>query len=162
VFDGLDDLHSRIDDDALDVFPEDVLILRGVGTRGAPGIPEVGHIPIPAKLARAGVTDMIRVTDARMSGTATGTVILHVTPESAVGGPLSLVRDGDEIEVDLIEGRIDLLVPSEVLAVRGTAASPATPQRGYAWLYDTHVLQPDRGCDFDFLTARGIASGAPA
>jgi dihydroxy-acid dehydratase len=155
VFDGVADVNARIDDEELEVTADDVLILRGVGTRGAPGIPEVGHIPIPAKLAREGVHDMIRVTDARMSGTATGTVILHVSPESAVGGPLSLVRDGDEIEIDLRAGTIDLLVPAEELAARVPAAPPPPPPRGYAWLYDAHVLQPDRGCDFDFLTARG-------
>jgi 3-hydroxyisobutyrate dehydrogenase-like beta-hydroxyacid dehydrogenase len=104
VFNGVADVNARIDSDDLDVSAESVLVLRGVGTRGAPGIPEVGHIPIPAKLARAGVTDMVRVTDARMSGTATGTIVLHVTPESAEGGPLALVRDGDEIELDLDAG----------------------------------------------------------
>jgi dihydroxy-acid dehydratase len=156
VFEGVADLNARIDDDLLDVDADSVLVLRGVGTRGAPGIPEVGHIPIPARLACAGVTDMVRVTDARMSGTATGTVILHVTPESAVGGPLSLVRDGDLIEVDIARGTIDLLVPEAELAMRTPTEAPEAPRRGYGWLYDRHVLQPDQGCDFDFLRASGV------
>ncbi len=159
VFDGVSDLNSRIDDDQLDVTADSVLILRGVGARGAPGIPEVGHVPIPAKLARDGVTDMVRVTDARMSGTATGTVVLHVTPESAVGGPLGLVRDGDLIELDVETGSLELLVDTAELAGRVPVAAPAAPTRGYAALYDRHVLQPDEGCDFDFLRASGAARG---
>ncbi|MFC5500856.1 dihydroxy-acid dehydratase [Lysinimonas soli] len=153
VFDGVADLNRRIDDEGLDVDADSVLVLRGVGTRGAPGIPEVGHIPIPARLARAGVVDMLRVTDARMSGTATGTVVLHVTPEAAVGGPLALVRDGDIIEVDIEHGTIELLVPEVELAERDPGAPPDAPRRGYGLLYDRHVLQPDQGCDFDFLRA---------
>lgn len=153
VFEGVADLNRRIDDDQLEVDANSVLVLRGVGTRGAPGIPEVGHIPIPARLAREGVVDMLRVTDARMSGTATGTVVLHVTPESAVGGPLSLVRDGDVIELDIAEGTISLLVPEAELAQRSRARPVEGPRRGYGWLYNNHVLQPDQGCDFDFLRA---------
>ena len=153
VFEGVADLNARIDDENLDVDADSVLVLRGVGTLGAPGIPEVGHLPIPARLARAGVTDMVRVTDARMSGTATGTVILHVTPESAAGGPLAYVRDGDLIEVDVVAGTLDLLVDAAELAAREpVVARPAAP-RGYRRLYAEHVLQPDRGCDFDFLRA---------
>jgi dihydroxy-acid dehydratase len=153
VFEGVADLNARIDDESLDVDADSVLVLRGVGTLGAPGIPEVGHLPIPAKLARAGVTDMVRVTDARMSGTATGTVILHVTPESAAGGPLAYVRDGDLIEVDVASGTLDLLVdPAELAAREPVIANPPAP-RGYRRLYAEHVLQPDRGCDFDFLRA---------
>ena len=151
VFDGVDDLNARIDDDELPVDENTVLILRGVGIQGGPGMPEVGHIPIPAKLARAGVTDMMRLTDARMSGTATGTVIVHVTPESAVGGPIGLVRDGDIVEVDVAAGKIDLLVDPEELLRRGTVELPPAPSRGYGWLHAQHALQPDLGCDFDFL-----------
>lgn len=160
IFDGVADLNDRIDSDDLDVTPDDVLVLRGVGTRGAPGIPEIGHIPIPAKLARLGVTDMMRVTDARMSGTATGTVILHVAPESAVGGPLALLRDGDEIDVDFESGRLDVLVPAEVLTSRTPTVPGTTASRGYQWLFHEHVTQPDQGCDFDFLTARGVQEKA--
>lgn len=153
VFDGVSDLNARIDGDELDVDADTVLVLRGVGAIGAPGIPEVGHIPIPSRLARAGVTDMVRVTDARMSGTATGTVVLHITPESAVGGPLALVQDGDEIEFDAEAGILNLLVAPDILASRVPAPARERAARGYGWLYDTHVLQPDQGCDFDFLRA---------
>ncbi|CAN5223929.1 IlvD/Edd family dehydratase [soil metagenome] len=160
VFDGVADLNSRIDSEDLDVDANTVLVLRGVGARGAPGIPEVGHIPIPAKLARDGITDMVRITDARMSGTATGTVVLHVTPESAVGGPLASVRDGDEIEFDVELGTLDLLVEPSELASRPAAPERARPGRGYGRLYDIHVLQPDQGCDFDFLRAETAGIGA--
>jgi dihydroxy-acid dehydratase len=171
VFDGVADVNARIDDPALEADASSILILRGVGVRGAMGMPEVGHIPIPAKLARAGVSDMMRITDARMSGTATGTVIVHVTPEAAVGGPLAFVRDGDLIEVDVDAGRVDLLVEPDVLAARRAAVTEAPgseaagrfaadrPTRGFAWLHDQHVLQPDQGCDFDFLRA-DFAGGA--
>ena len=151
VFDGVADLNARIDSDDLDVDANTVMILRGVGVRGGPGMPEVGHIPIPKKLALAGVTDMMRLTDARMSGTATGTVIVHVTPESAAGGPLGLVRDGDVIDIDVTAGRIDLLVDDAELASRSPSQQASTPARGYGWLSAQHVLQPDGGCDFDFL-----------
>jgi dihydroxy-acid dehydratase len=159
VFDGIADLNARIDDESLEVDQDTVLILRGVGVQGAPGMPEVGHIPIPAKLARVGVTDMMRLTDARMSGTATGSVIVHVTPESAVGGPIGLVRDGDLIDVDVVQGRIDLLVDPSELAHRQGVESPSMPRRGYDWLYAHHAMQPDSGCDFDFL--RHAFSGRP-
>lgn len=151
VFDGVADLNARIDSDDLVVDANTVMILRGVGMRGGPGMPEVGHIPIPARLARAGVTDMMRITDARMSGTATGTVIVHVTPESAIGGPLSLVQDGDLIDIDVMAGRIDLLVDPADLSRRTPSVAAETPARGYGWLSAQHVLQPDRGGDFDFL-----------
>jgi dihydroxy-acid dehydratase len=151
VFDGVADLNERIDDDALDVDASSVLILRGVGVLGAPGMPEVGHIPIPKKLVRQGVRDMMRLTDARMSGTATGTVIVHISPEAAAGGPIGLVRDGDLIEVDVAGGRIDLLVDPAVLATRTAASVTPSPTRGYGWLYRQHALQPADGCDFDFL-----------
>ena len=151
VFDGLDDLAARLDDPALPVTPETVLVLRGTGPIGA-GMPEAGSIPIPAKLARAGVKDMVRISDARMRGTAYGTVILHVSPESAAGGPLALVRDGDRIRLDTAGRRLDLLVDDAELARRRAAFQPPpVPGRGYAHLHATHVLQADRGCDLDFL-----------
>ncbi|OPX13290.1 dihydroxy-acid dehydratase [Mycobacterium sp. AT1] len=162
VFDGVDDLNNRIDDESLDVDEDCALVLRGVGVIGAPGMPEVGHIPIPAKLARKGVTDMLRITDARMSGTATGCVVLHVTPESAIGGPLAYVRDGDVIELDIPQQSINLLVDD--FASRHLPSGTASPPtgRGYGWLFATHTLQPDRGCDFDFLRKDfvGSADGA--
>jgi len=151
VFEGLDDLAARLDDEALPVTPETVLVLRGTGPIGA-GMPEAGSIPIPAKLARAGVKDMVRISDARMSGTAYGTVILHVSPESAAGGPLALVRDGDRIRLDTAGRRLDLLVDGAELERRRAAyRPPPVPGRGYAHLHATHVLQADRGCDLDFL-----------
>jgi dihydroxy-acid dehydratase len=154
VFEGLADLAARIDDPGLPVTPEHVLVLRGVGPVGGPGMPEAGSIPIPAKLARAGVKDMVRVSDARMSGTAYGTVILHTAPESAIGGPLALVRDGDRIRLDFAARRLDLLVDDAELARRrATFRPPSPPARGYARLFAEHVLQADRGCDFDFLVA---------
>jgi dihydroxy-acid dehydratase len=153
VFDGLDDLAARIDDPALPVTPAHVLVLRGAGPIAA-GMPEAGSIPIPAKLARAGVTDMVRISDARMSGTAYGTVVLHVAPESAAGGPLALVENGDRIRLDTAARRLDLLVDSaELDRRRARLLPPALPARGYARLHARHVLQADRGCDFDFLAA---------
>jgi dihydroxy-acid dehydratase len=151
VFEGLDDLAERLDDPSLVVTPDHVLVLRGAGPVGA-GMPEAGSVPIPAKLARAGVADMVRISDARMSGTAYGTVILHVAPESAAGGPLALVEDGDRIRLDTANRRLDLLVDDQELARRrATWQPPPRPDRGYARLHAEHVLQADRGCDFDFL-----------
>ena len=153
VFDGIEDLLARFDDPELPVSADSVLVLRGVGPRGAPGMPEWGMLPIPSRLLRAGVTDMVRISDARMSGTAYGTVVLHAAPEAAVGGPLALVRDGDPIVLDVDAGLIALDVPDDVLAARSPApvAPAATGRRGYTQLYQRHVLQADQGCDFDFL-----------
>lgn len=152
VFDGVGDLRARIDDPGLAVDADSVLVLRGTGPVGGPGMPEVGHLPIPVKLRRRGVTDMVRVSDARMSGTASGTVVLHVAPEAAAGGPLGLVRDGDLIELDTDHNRIDLLVPPDELARRADRPAPAPVEaRGYERLYRRHVQQADLGCDFDFL-----------
>lgn len=153
VFDGLEDLRARIDDPDLPVDPSSVLILRGVGPLGGPGMPEVGHLPIPAKLLERGIRDMVRVSDARMSGTAEGTVVLHVAPESAAGGPLALVRDGDEILLDADEGRLELLVDPAELALRTPPPARTVAARGFERLYADHVTQADRGCDFDFLQA---------
>jgi dihydroxy-acid dehydratase len=155
VFDSLEDLAKRIDDPALDVHPDDALVMKNAGPKAA-GMPEAGYLPIPQKLARAGVTDMLRISDARMSGTAYGTIVLHVTPEAADGGPLALVRTGDRIRVSVKERRLDLLVDdSELARRRAAAAGPPipSPARGYRKLYLDHVLQADLGCDFDFLRA---------
>jgi dihydroxy-acid dehydratase len=160
VFDGHDDLETRIDDPALDVRPDDVLVLRGAGPLGAPGMPEWGVLPIPQKLLKAGVRDMVRISDARISGTASGTVVVHVAPESAAGGPLAAVQTGDTIELDVPARKLDLLVPPEEIA-RRLAALASGPQRrsspadrrGYRWLVAQHMLQADQGCDFDFLRA---------
>jgi dihydroxy-acid dehydratase len=152
VFDGLEDLVARLDDPALMVTPEHVLVLRGVGPIGGPGMPEAGSLPIPRKLARTGITDMVRISDARMSGTAYGTVLLHVAPEAVVGGPLALVCDGDRIRLDFAARRLDLLVPDDELARRRASLQPRTlPERGYARLFAQHVQQASLGCDFDFL-----------
>lgn len=155
VFASLEDLARRVDDPDLDVAPEDVLVLQNAGPKGAPGMPEAGYLPIPRKLAARGVKDMVRISDARMSGTASGTIVLHVTPESAAGGPLGVVRTGDLVELDAEGGRIDLLVPPEALAARRAEAPPppvhAGAERGYRKLFLDSVLGADRGCDFDFL-----------
>jgi len=151
VFTGLEDLAARIDDPNLDVTPDDVLVLQNAGPIGA-GMPEAGYLPIPAKLARAGVKDMVRISDARMSGTAFGTVVLHVSPECAIGGPLGLVRSGDRIRVSVKERRLDVLVPDRALEDRRSQIQrPPLPPRGYARLYAQSVLGAELGCDFDFL-----------
>ena len=153
VFTDLADLSRRIDDPELDVTPDDVLVLQNAGSIGA-GMPEAGYVPIPAKLARAGVKDMVRVSDARMSGTAFGTVVLHVSPECAIGGPLGLVRNGDRIQLSVSQRRIDVLVPDDELAARRVSVEARpVPARGYARLYAQSVLGPELGCDFDFLRA---------
>jgi dihydroxy-acid dehydratase len=158
VFDSVQDMAERIDDPALDVKADDVLVLRNAGPVGAPGMPEAGYLPIPKKLAQQGVKDMVRISDARMSGTAFGTIVLHMTPESAVGGPLALVRSGDVISLDVPGRRIELLVDDAELAKRRAALGNAVssgaapvPDRGYAALFHRSVLQADEGCDFDFL-----------
>ena len=153
VFDGLADLAARLDRDDLDVSADDVLVLRNAGPKGAPGMPEAGYIPIPKKLLRAGVTDMVRISDARMSGTAFGTIVLHISPEAAEGGPLALVRTGDMITLDTAGRRIDMDVTEAELATRRAALPPAPTgqgRRGYAKLYYDTVTQAERGCDFDF------------
>ena len=153
VFEGVADLNARIDDPDLEVTADSVLVLRGMGAVGAPGMPEVGHIPIPAKLARAGVRDLLRLSDARMSGTSTGTVVLHITPEAAAGGPLGMLRTGDDVELDIDAGTIRHFLSPEQLAAREPYRVPDAPTRGYGWLHRQHVLQADAGCDFDFLRA---------
>jgi len=159
VFDSVEDMTLRVDDPALDVTADDVLVLRNAGPKGAPGMPEAGYLPIPMKLARAGVKDMVRISDARMSGTAFGTIVLHITPESAVGGPLALVRNGDMIRLDVAKRSIDLLVDAAELEKRRAALRlPMTPEwakRGYAHLFNETILQADEGCDFDFMRGTG-------
>jgi dihydroxy-acid dehydratase len=150
VFSSLEDLAARIDDPALEVSPEDFLVLQNAGPTSSSAMPEAGYLPIPAKLARAGVKDMVRISDARMSGTAYGTVVLHVTPDAASGGPLAKLRSGDPIRLSVKERRLDLLVDAAELA-RRPAPTPTVPERGYARLYREQILQADYGCDFDFL-----------
>ncbi|WP_038363506.1 IlvD/Edd family dehydratase [Bosea sp. UNC402CLCol] len=152
VFASLEDLAARIDDPDLDVEPDDVLVLQNAGPRSSAAMPEAGYLPIPRKLAARGVKDMVRISDARMSGTAYGAIVLHVAPEAAVGGPLALVRNGDRIRLSVSERRLDLLVDEAELAARRAARPPAgeVERRGYDKLYDSHVLQADEGVDFDF------------
>jgi dihydroxy-acid dehydratase len=164
VFDGLEDFRARVHDPDLAVTPDSVLVLRGVGPLGGPGMPEV-ILSIPDKLYRTGVRDMVRVTDGRMSGTAGGTVILHVAPEAAAGGTLGLIQDGDLIELDVERGRLDLLIDEGELELRrskstSTKALRSVPGRGYRRLFAEHVTQADRGCDFDFLSAELVAAPA--
>ena len=153
VFDGLEDLANRIDSEELDVYKEDILVLRYIGPKGAPGMPEAGLIPIPKKLARQGVKDMVRISDGRMSGTASGTIILHVCPEAADGGPLALVQTGDKISLDVNSRSLHLHVEDSELASRRETLdlSRFIAKRGYHKLYMEHVLQADEGVDFDFL-----------
>jgi dihydroxy-acid dehydratase len=156
VFDSLADLEKRIDDPALNVTPQSVMVLRNAGPIGAPGMPEAGALPIPKKLGSKGVTDMVRISDARMSGTAFGTVVLHVSPEAAAGGPLALVRDGDVIRLDAPARRLDLKVDDAELARRRAQWKPLEkPKRGYQRLYVERVTQAENGCDFDFLEGKG-------
>jgi dihydroxy-acid dehydratase len=155
VFDSIEDFHARIDEPQLDVDADSVLVLRGCGPKGYPGMPEVANMPLPKKLLEKGVRDMVRICDGRMSGTAYGTVVLHVTPEAAAGGPLALVRTGDPISLDVEKRRIHLEVPDDELARRtpdqATVNGFAHPERGWERLYVNHVLQADTGADLDFL-----------
>lgn len=159
VFEDIDDYKARIDRDDLDVEPDDVLVLKNCGPKGYPGFPEVGNMALPKKLLERGVTDMVRISDARMSGTAYGTVVLHTAPEAATGGPLALVQNGDTIELDVEQRRLHLDVSDDELSRRRSAWTPppTRPERGYGRLFHDHVLQADRGVDFDFLVG---ASGA--
>jgi dihydroxy-acid dehydratase len=156
VFEDHADLHARIDDPDLKVDETSVLVLKRVGPKGAPGMPEWGAAPIPRKLLEKGVRDMVRISDARMSGTSYGTVALHVSPEAEAGGPLALVQDGDEIELDVPNRRLTLRVPDEELARRRARWKPRPPHytRGYGRLFLDHVLQAHEGCDFDFLRGK--------
>ena len=160
VFRNLEDLATRIDSDELDVEADDVLVLQNAGPIGA-GMPEAGYLPIPKKLLARGVRDMLRISDARMSGTAYGAVVLHVSPEAAIGGPLAAVRNGDRIRVSLREHRIDLLIDERELAARlAECTPPPVPPRGYARIYFDHILGAEHGCDFDVLLTSGGDHGS--
>jgi L-arabonate dehydrase len=161
VFENNEDLIARVDDPKLDLDESSVLVLKNAGPKGAPGMPEWGHLPIPAKLLKAGVKDMVRLSDARISGTSFGTIIVHISPESAAGGPLAIVREGDEIEMDVEARRLELRVPDAEIKKRQAAWQPPAPhyERGYGKLFLDHILQADEGCDFDFL--RGKNGGDP-
>lgn len=164
VFDSYAQMKQEIDDPALDVDENTVLVMRGAGPQGGPGMPEWGMLPIPQKLLQAGVRDMLRISDARMSGTSYGACVLHVAPEAHVGGPLALVRTGDIISVDVPARRIDMEVSEDDLARRRSALVPPPPrfERGYGWVFARHILQADKGCDFDFLeTTFGPSPGEP-
>jgi L-arabonate dehydrase len=160
VFESVEEMHDAVDDDNLDIDASCIMVLKNCGPKGYPGMAEVGNMPLPAKLLRQGVRDMIRISDARMSGTAYGTVVLHVAPEATVGGPLALVRNGDMITLDVPARALHLHISDEELAARRAAWTPPKPHaaRGYQKLYIDHVLQADRGVDFDFLVGR---SGSP-
>ncbi len=159
AFESIEDFHARIDDPELDIDESCVMVLKNCGPRGYPGMAEVGNMPLPTKILQKGIIDMVRISDARMSGTAYGTVVLHVSPEAAAGGPLSLVRDGDMIQLDVGERSLHLEVSDEELARRKNAwGAPGMPTRGYAKLYVDHVQQAHLGADLDFLVGK---SGAP-
>src|SRR5262245_28377037 len=153
VFHDYNDMAKRIDDPALDVDKDSVIVLQSAGPQGAPGFPEWGQLPIPKKLLQQGVRDMVRISDARMSGTSYGACVLHVAPESHIGGPLALVRDGDQIELDVAARRLSLRISDDELARRRTAWVPPKPHypRGFGALHAQHVSQADKGCDYDFL-----------
>ena len=153
VFDSFDEMNARIDDPALNVDADSVLVLRNAGPKGAPGMPEWGNLPIPQKLLKAGIRDMVRISDARMSGTSYGACVLHVSPESFVGGPFALLKEGDVVELDVPERRLNMRVNDDELGRRRAAWRPkeAIYPRGYGKLYMQHITQADQGCDFDFL-----------
>ncbi|HEY4541893.1 MAG TPA: IlvD/Edd family dehydratase [Noviherbaspirillum sp.] len=164
VFENMEDLAARIDSEDLDVNPDDVLVLKQIGPVGAPGMPEAGYIPIPKKIGRLGVKDMVRISDGRISGTAGGTIVVHVTPETAIGGPLGLVRNGDRIRLSVAKRELSVLVSDEELAARAKEAKPFVidpKERGYRKLFLTTVTQADKGCDFDFLQATEMTDSVP-
>lgn len=165
VFDSYAEMKDRIDDPDLEVTEDTVLVMRGAGPQGGPGMPEWGMMPIPAKLLKQGVRDMLRISDARMSGTSYGACILHVAPESHIGGPLALIKTGDIVSVDVPARRIDMEVETAELERRRAAWSPPEPrfERGYGWVFTRHILQADKGCDLDFLeSSHGANPGEPA
>src|SRR5947208_7283031 len=162
AFEDYNHMAREVERDDLDVTPDHVLVLQNAGPVGGPGMPEWGMLPIPKKLLKKGVRDMVRISDARMSGTAYGACVLHVAPESFVGGPLAFVRDGDLIELDVANRRLNLRVSDDEVARRRAQWSPEPPryERGFGALYGAHVTQADQGCDFDFLHA-GAATSEP-
>jgi dihydroxyacid dehydratase/phosphogluconate dehydratase len=153
VFDSFDEMNARMDDPGLDVTPDSVLVLRNAGPKGAPGMPEWGNLPIPQKILKTGVRDMVRISDARMSGTSYGACVLHVSPESFVGGPLALLNEGDLVELDVASRKLNMLVSDDELARRRAAWRPKESiyPRGYGKLFMQHIKQAHEGCDFDFL-----------
>jgi dihydroxy-acid dehydratase len=163
VFENIEDLVARLDDESLDVTADDILVLKQIGPAGAPGMPEAGYIPIPRKLARAGVKDMVRISDGRMSGTAAGTIVLHVTPEAAIGGPFAYIRSGDRIRLSVQRREISVLLSDAELAERAKAAPivPPTADRGYRKLFLQSVTQADQGVDFDFLRSATTKEKVP-
>ena len=164
VFDSYLEMKVAVDDENLDVTADHVLVLRGAGPQGGPGMPEWGMLPIPKKLLKQGVRDMLRISDARMSGTSYGACILHVTPESHVGGPLALLKTGDQVKIDIQNRSIDMLVDDDELARRRASWTPPVPkfERGYGWIFTKHIKQADQGCDFDYLeTSFGARPGEP-
>jgi dihydroxy-acid dehydratase len=165
VFDSYPEMKAAVDRDDLDVTADDILVLRNAGPLGGPGMPEWGMLPIPKKLVQQGVRDMLRLSDARMSGTSYGACMLHCAPEAHVGGPLALLRTGDRVRVDVPERRIDMLVDEAELERRRAAWTPPPPpfSRGWGWMFAQHVRQADEGCDFDYLEAGfGPSPGEPA
>jgi dihydroxy-acid dehydratase len=158
VFESLEDLSNRVDAPDLDVTADDILVLKNAGPRSDACMPEAGYLPIPRKLASAGVKDMLRISDARMSGTAFGSVILHVSPDAASGGPLALVENGDRIRVSVARRSVDLLVDEQTLAARRARRplAPGPARRGHSWLHDQFITQAEEGCDFSFLRKQGI------
>jgi dihydroxy-acid dehydratase len=163
VFENIADLVARIDSDDLDVVADDILVLKNIGPKGAPGMPEAGYMPIPLKLAKAGVKDMVRISDGRMSGTAFGTIVLHVIPESAIGGPLAHVQNGDRIRLSVARRELTLLVSAEEMARRAQEKPVTVPtaERGYKKLFLDTVLQADQGADFGFLRPPGMRGTIP-
>ena len=164
VFDSYPEMKAAVDDETLEITPDHVMVLRNAGPQGGPGFPEWGMLPIPKALLKQGYRDMLRISDARMSGTSYGACILHVAPESFVGGPLALLKTGDIVRLDLPNRRLDMLVSNEELAARKAAWTPPEPrfERGYGWMFERHVTQADQGCDFDFLqTDFGRSAGEP-
>ena len=162
VFENGEDLLARLDDPKLEVDENSILVLKNAGPKGAPGMPEWGHLPIPAKLLKAGVKDMVRLSDARISGTSFGTIVVHIAPEAAVGGPLAIANNGDWIELNVPERRLELLVPEAEMRSRLAAWRPPAPhyERGYGKMYLDHILQAPEGCDFDFLRGRSTGDAA--
>ena len=153
VFDSYPEMKAAVNDPDLDITADHVMVFRNAGPIGGPGMPEWGMLPIPTKLVKQGVRDMLRISDARMSGTSYGACVLHVAPEAAIGGPLALVRTGDRIRVDVPNRSIDLMVDDEELAARRAAWTAPEPHatRGYNWMFARHIMQADKGCDFDYL-----------
>ena len=164
VFDSYPEMKKAVDDETLAVTPDHVMVLRNAGPLGGPGMPEWGMLPIPKALLKQGHRDMLRISDARMSGTSYGACVLHVAPEAFIGGPLALLKTGDTVRLDLAARRLDMLVPEAELEARRAAWTPPAPryQRGWGYMFSKHVGQADTGCDFDYLTrAHGPAAGEP-